>query len=192
MHIGVDLDAVLADLITPLIQYHNRVYQTNHRLSDHTVYDLSVLWGCSGQETLKRLHDFYVSPDFLAVKPLPGAKTGIAYLSSKHKLSLITSRPHSISALTNAWISQHFPNRFSAIHHTNWVAKNPREPRQKKSAVGQALGIDAMIEDALEFALDLSTANIRVFLMDMPWNQTNRLPKNIVRIRHWKEIGKYL
>jgi len=49
-----------------------------------------------------------------------------------------------------------------------------------------------IIEDALEFALDCASNNIRVILMNMPWNQTKTLPKNVTRIYNWKEIKEYL
>lgn len=192
MHIGVDLDSVLADIMTPLFGYHNRVYKTNHRINQSRDYNLSILWNCSAKETLKRIHDFYDSTDFLTSKPIPGAKQGIKYLSKKYRLSVVTSRPHSISTITKNWIDTYFPKLFQTIHATNWVAKNQNEPRQKKSEVCQRLGIDLIIEDALEFALDCAANNIRVILMNMPWNQTKTLPKNITRIYHWKEIGKYL
>jgi len=192
MYIGVDLDSVLADIAKPLFSYHNRVYKTNHRINQHRVYDLSVLWDCSKEEALSRIHDFYASPDFLTTKSIPGAEQGIKYLSINHQLRVITSRPNSISTLTKNWIDQYFPNRFRAIHETNWVAKNQDEPRQKKSVVCHQLGIDVIIEDALEFALDCASNNIRVILMNMPWNQTKTLPKNVTRIYNWKEIKEYL
>lgn len=192
MHIGVDLDSVLADLMTPILGYHNRVYKTNHHIDQHRVYSLSILWNCSNEETLKRIHDFYASSDFLTTKPIPGAKKGIKYLSGKHQLSIITSRPHSISNLTKNWVDKHFPKRFQTIHETNWVAKNQAEPRQKKSDVCKHLGIEVIIEDALEFAFDCASNNIRVILMNMPWNQTKVLPKNITRMYNWKEVTNLL
>ena len=50
------------------------------------------------------------------------------------------------------------------------------------------LGISLFIEDHLDFAYDCASLDIKILLMNMPWNQTKKLPENIIRVYSWKEI----
>jgi len=191
MHIGVDLDSVLADTMMPLIKWHNDVYKTNFVFSDYTDYNLSLIWNCSPKEVVKKMFIFYQSPHFKFSLPIKGAKQAISYLLKKHRLTLITARPYDIETHSKEWLKKHFPNKFKAIHHTNWVIDHGKVI-SKKSEICIKTGVEVMIEDGLEFANDCASAGIKVILLDMPWNQTQILHKNIKRVYSWKEIKKIL
>lgn len=191
MHIGVDIDSVIAEIVHPLFQFHNDVYYTRVKKHQHTRYDLSPTWQVSQEEVLKRVYEFYASPYFDLVKPVKGAKKGIQYLSKRHKLSAITSRPYHIEQKTIRWLDMHFPKQFSAIRHTNWFS-SPNAPKKKKSEICLEIEIELLIDDHLDFAYDVASIGIPVLLFNQPWNQTNTLPKGIRRVHSWKEIIKLL
>jgi uncharacterized HAD superfamily protein len=48
-----------------------------------------------------------------------------------------------------------------------------------------------MIEDNLEYSIDLANNDIKVFLIDRPWNQkyNSEIHKNITKIYSWNEIN---
>jgi len=185
MLIGIDLDSVVADIMPPLIDYHNKNYGTSLVLSDYKVFELGVTWRCSREEVLSRAFNFYRSSWFDTVKPVKGAIEGIEYLSRNCELHIITSRPNIIKEKTDKWIFKYFPKKFKTIHHTNQFSK---KGGKNKSEICQSLGIKMIIEDSLAFAHDCSSSDIKVLLMDMPWNQSKTLPKNITRVYGWKDI----
>lgn len=191
MKIGVDLDSVLADIMPPLIDFHNTHYGTKSKLEDHVVYDLTTVWKCTKEEVIERLFKFYDSPHMDMTKPIKGAQEGIDYLKSKHTLILITSRPHSIESKTIDWLDLHFPKSFNDVYHTNQVSRKG-SVHKKKSQVCKEIGTQTMIEDCLEYALDVSQTGIPVYLFDSVWNQNVHLPSNITRFYEWKEIKSHL
>ena len=174
MKIGIDLDSVVADIMTPLIDFHNQKYQTNTKLSDHTTFSIEKIWKCTEAESIDRIHEFYQSSFVNKIKPVPGSLDGIKFLSNTHEI-------------TNRWIDQYFPNIFKTINHTNQSGKIGGK-KIKKSEVAEKLKINLFIDDHLDFAYDCASLGIKILLMDMPWNQIKKLPKNIVRVSSWKEI----
>ena len=187
MKIGIDMDAVVADMMTPLIDFCNIKYNTKTKLSDHNTYAIETIWNCTEEEAIERCFEFFRSDSMNLIKPIKGAIEGVELLSNSHELHIITSRPDFINENTNKWIEKHFPNKFKTINQTNQFSKKGSLKR-KKSDICKELGVDLMIEDHLEYALDCASLNIKILLMDMPWNQTNILPKNIVRVYSWNEI----
>lgn len=193
MTIGVDLDSVLAEIVTPLSLYHNDAFGTTMKPKDYVEYDLTKLWGCTIPESIERVYEFYRSSYIDGIKPIRGAKGAIRYLKEKnHELIVVTARPRFTDWVTKQWIEKHFPGRFQAIHHTNQYS-HAHETRVKKSEVCKKLGVEVFFEDHIVYAEDCASENIRVFLLTMPWNRNARnLHKNITRIFAWNEIEKYL
>lgn len=187
MHIGVDMDSVIAEIVNPLIRFHNDVYKTKNKPSDHVMFDLSPIWGCDLDETINRIDEFYRSKYFDLIKPIPGARQAISRLSKNHDLSLITARPYWLETKSIIWLNCYFPNRFKHIHHTN-LAHKKSSPHKKKSEVCLDNGVEIMIEDHLEYASDIASVGIPVLLFNQPWNQTKNLPKGVERVYSWKEI----
>lgn len=189
MKIGVDLDAVLGDIMTPLTDFHNRKYGTKHKLEDNTNYDLSLIWGCSKDEVVSRVYEFYFSPQLEQILPIEGAIDGVKKLAEEHELHVITSRPYVIDKPTRKWINKHFPNQFRSIFHTNQMSKSGT-PRKKKSEACKQLGIELIIDDHTDFVFDCVSIGIKAFLFDAPWNQAAKKNINVVRVKSWKEIVK--
>ena len=71
--IGFDLDDVLLDFNNAFCLYHNRIYDTNICRSDLTVFEYDNILNCSKKETIKRVVDFYTTPDHLNSVPVAGA-----------------------------------------------------------------------------------------------------------------------
>lgn len=191
MYIGVDIDSVIAETVPHLLRFFNKIYGTNFNKRKHTSYYFASLFNISLEEVLNELHAFYDSRNFNLVKPVRGSQKGIEYLSKKHQLSAITSRPSHIEKKTLQWLDTYFPKQFLTVHHTNQVS-HANEPKKKKSEICQELGIELLIDDHLDFAIDVASVGIPVLLFNQPWNQTNKLPKGIQRVRSWKEIREML
>lgn len=193
MRIGVDIDGVLADMVTPLDVYHNKKYGTNVSLRDHSTYNLGTVWGCSFKESMDRCFEFYFSDAFHTTKPIYGSKLGINRLAHKHDLFIITSRPHDLEERSNAWIHKHFPNKFKGAFHTNQIAAYKGQSSKKKSAICKEQGITTVIEDHIDYANDCASENIRTILFTAPWNKKiKELHPLITRVHSWNEIPSLL
>jgi uncharacterized HAD superfamily protein len=184
--IAIDIDDVLADLSHPLVAFHNETYGTSLTRDDHRDYNLASVWGGTTQESYEKMMEFFASPYFAAVRPVPGAVEGVRVLRDLgHDLVVITSRPEGIMEKTSGWIETFFPRAFRdilfATHYYN-------RDQNKKAGLCTSLGVDLMLEDCLEIALECASAGIRVLLYNAPWNQAARLPGGIRRVFNWDEI----
>ena len=189
--LALDLDSVLADIMNPLIEFHNKNYGTKNALKEHTNFDLTVTWSCSKEEVLKRVYEFYFSDEFLRLKPLKGAQNAAKYLAKKYKLAVITSRPHIVTERTDNWVNEHFSDLISDIVHTNQFSAD-HEVKITKSKVCKRIGADTIIEDAIHFATECAENGIKVYLIDQPWNKEVSLHKNITRFHSWSDIKSFL
>ena len=186
MIIGVDIDDVLADLGQFLVSFHNDTYGTSLTRDDHTDYSLYRIWDVTPEEAIKRVREFFESACFDDVTPMEGAVEGVSRLKAGgHEMVVITSRPSYISGKTMAWIEKYFPDCFNGVYFAgHYVTKD----NVKKTSFCTGLGVDVMLEDCLQIALELATAKISVFLLDAPWNQSGGLPAEITRVYSWKEM----
>jgi len=190
MDIGIDLDSVIADIMPQLLTFFNKEYKTKFKLADIKQYDFFPLWKISHEECLKQFMIFYKSNYFLEIKPVANSIEGISYLSKKHKLHVITSRPASTEKRTLIWLEQFFPNKFRSVYYTNQVSITGK--KMKKSEVCLKLGVSAIFEDHLDYAYDCNSAGVKVYLINMPWNKNIKLPKEMTRFYNWKEIKNLL
>ena len=188
MRIGVDLDDVVIDLQNAIVSFHNERYGTAFTRNDHRTFNLWEVWGCSREEAVGRIYEFFQSDWFFNVPPMMHAETGLHALAARgHELYAITDRTNDVVEETKKWIAQHFPETFQEIHFANHFTKSG--PARKKSEICRELGITTLIDDSKDNAIDCAAAGIRVLLLDQPWNQ-GELPAGVERVFSWDEIVK--
>jgi 5'(3')-deoxyribonucleotidase len=187
MRIGVDLDEVLAQAVPNVIMWHNKYYGTNHDVMDKPPsYGMFNIWGGSPKEAKDKILIWCNSPEISNADIVFGAVAGINGLKINNDLIVITARPKSADARTEAWLNKHFPNIFkSIIHNEDWNGSGVFGP--KVSACKRAQ-IDVLIDDSIETARNCAAAGIPVLLFDYPWNQSDDLPENVTRVKTWEEI----
>ena len=186
MLVACDLDEVLADLIPPLIHYHNTMYGTNLSKDKVHRYNLWEVWGGTKEEAINKVHDFYLTEDFKNILPVPDSQKAISVLSKKNELIIITSRPTHLYDNTISWVEKHFPNLFSEVYLTNQWSKS--NPGKSKSEVCTDLGVNLLIEDSFDHAKECAQSGVKILLMDRPWNQEQNLPQGITRVKSWEEV----
>ena len=190
---GIDVDETLLALLPSLIQFNNEVHGTKIRLEDFTSYVLYPVMCRNLEETTKRLHQFYNTPYFQDIQPVPGASEGVARLRKNGTLHAITSREKIITLETKTQIKTIFsPASFLTLNFTNNHTLE-QNTGITKPEVCRKLKIDIMIEDCLEHALDCSKVVGFVYLLDLNheyvWNHTDKpLPGNVKRVYSWDEI----
>lgn len=190
MLIGVDLDDVLADHISVLVAFHNDTYGTALSAGDFSTFRLWETWGGTREEAVAKVHRFYTTGYFRRTQPVPEAVQSIEVLSRNHELTVITGRTESVIEPTLRWIDEHFSGKFTGVHFTNHYALSGR-PERAKSAICQELGVQLLIEDALDHAMGCVQLGVPVLLFDRPWNRAGipgELERNVTRVFSWQEI----
>ncbi len=188
MNIGIDLDEVLADFLPALIEYHNDTYGTSLAREQFGSYRFWETWGGTREEAIQKVYDFHKTPYFENMKPIFGSQEAVKILKQKNNLAIITSRQDDISEATKRWITKHFPNTFSEIYFANHYSQNGISKTKKQ--ICDHAGIEVLIEDSQEYALECLDPKRRIVLINCPWNKDYKLPQEIYRVDSWKEIIK--
>jgi 5'(3')-deoxyribonucleotidase len=189
MKIGIDIDEVIADFLSGMIDYHNKNYGTNLKPEDFKSYDFWHVWGGSKEDTIAKVFEFYESDVFKNLNPIDDSISAVNQLMSDFEIAIITARPEHISKYTEQWLEKHFSNKIE-IHHTTDFYKNSGKPK-KKSDVCKENGIDVFIDDSLRYALDCFSDKTKVLLFgNYPWNQCDKLSEGIVRAHTWDDVLK--
>ena len=129
------------------------------------------------------------------MQPLPYSVEGVNYLKKFHKLYNTTSRPNEIIKETYEQIEKYYTDSFSGIFFSSNNYAGWKNCGKTKAEICLEIGASLMIEDSLEYALECAEREVKVFLLDAPWNQ-NGEHKNIRRIygypNYWREIFEIL
>ena len=187
MKVAFDLDEVLADFNSKLLQFHNENYGTNFAVSDLHSYNLWETWGGTREQAIQKVFRFYESPYFENIKPFDEAIGIIEKLSKNNELVIITSRPTQLESVTTDWVHIFFPQKFSKILLTHHYSNDGKIGKEKDEVCSQE-SIDVIVEDSLEWAQKCSRRNVKAILLDRPWNQTGPANENIIRVEHLNEI----
>lgn len=241
--IAVDLDQTLAHTLEALVAWHNETYDTHLTVSDFDTYDYSKVWGGSREEACLKIREFYESRHFENIQPINDFALEALKMLKKRKFNLviITSRQQFIAEETKKFVDKHYPGKlmnmckrkrthtltrgantkgiFESIYFCNLGLSDAEQLEyvsKPKSAICQEIGVDVLIDDGLEHALDCAALDIEVLLYDRGgqyrWNHTRTkrkatltsmsrqlyhghhhapLPSNVTRVTSWKEIIAY-
>jgi 5'(3')-deoxyribonucleotidase len=188
--IAVDIDDVLVPHVEDLIAWHNREYGTQMIIDLYHSRDPKD-WGAANiEEAIKRVQRFFTTPDFLEARPIDEASDALQQLSETYNLIVITARDNIIEGVTKSWLDRHFPEIFKESHFT--ARFNLEGGSKAKSAVALSAKAKYLIDDTLENALDAASVGLEVLLFgEYPWNQLDKLPENVTRIKNWQEVLEY-
>ncbi|KAI8984604.1 hypothetical protein BDF20DRAFT_398638 [Mycotypha africana] len=185
--IGVDLDQTLAQTLESLVQWHNDTYSTKLKVSDFHTYDYWKVWGGTREETCMKLREFYDSPYFDQIQPVRDfALEALKMLKKRHfSLVIITSRQQFIAEKTKKFVDRHYSGIFDSIYFCNLGLSDAEQldyVSKPKSAICQEVGVDVLIDDCLEHAVECSTLGIDILLYDKQgkyiWNHEDVFNKN--------------
>jgi uncharacterized HAD superfamily protein len=187
MKIGIDLDDTLSDSRLNMIEFHNKIYGTNFKIEDIKKYNFWENWGGTLETTIDELEKFHKTDYAKNIRPIKDAKEILEKLKKNNELYIITARSNDLKKETEEWVEKYFPDIFSKIYFTNEYSHGGIKETKKNTC--DNLDIDIFIEDNLDFALECAEPSRKVFLIDRPWNQTDKLPSNVNRVYSWKEIN---
>ena len=116
------------------------------------------------------------------MKPDPWSVLSLKTIAIIDDLWSITSRRDNSKKHTFEVINRDYQKVFIEIFFSDHCADGSEYIR-KKIDICRELMLDLMIEDCLEYAIEIAPVVRRVYLLDKPWNQCKRLPNKIIRIR---------
>ena len=187
--IAVDIDDVLIATSSYVVEFYNNTYGTHIGLEEMYSENLKR-WGVSDRATsIARVEQYLGTEEFQCLPPLKSTLASVGRLSQKHRLHIVTGRSTIIETATRDTINKHFPDIFQSVVFTNLYNQKVRN----KAEVCQEICADLLIEDHLGHALPVAGAGITVLLFgNYPWNQTDKLPANVHRVKNWHEAEEFI
>lgn len=185
MKIGVDLDEVIVEFSKGYFEFYNSKYKTNFQFKDIFSYNLWEVLGISREESFKLADEFYDSEDFDEVELVKDSKESIVKLADTHELFIVTARPIRIREKTDYFFNKNFPNLPYRIIYSGDLFS---EQGSRKSDICANLGIEFLVEDNLNYALESAEKGVKVLLLNKPWNKDGKMHEDVVRVDNWKGI----
>ena len=187
--VAVDIDDVIYPLVPSLIEYLGTKHQVRLSEQDFKEYDLRKVWG-GGPIEAAEIFEGYKESSGVHVAPINGAREALHALSKNYQVIILTSRDISNHERTNSWITHHFPEIFEDVHLLG--NKQDSEAFREKADVCKELGVYCLIDDNLRHVLETSALGIKTILFGYyPWNQSDKLPAGVVRVKNWQEVLEY-
>ncbi len=185
--LGLDLDDVLMDFNRSLADWHNAHHGTSYCREDIVSYQLSELWGTTRDESVRRICEFYHSPEHAVARCMSGAEFVLPELEEQYEVVVISARPERARGETLAWLEGHFPTLVDKLHLTN---RFDMGPELLKSEICKRLGVETFVDDAPMHHEDVSRVVTTSLLFEAPWNREYALglPQN-QRVRSWHDLG---
>jgi uncharacterized HAD superfamily protein len=189
MMVGLDIDGVVADFITPFLQLLaertgsgpiDPASITDPNFMQHPFLTQEIIFQCMEAASY--------DPEFWrALEPLPSKSQWqtLEQISAEHQVAFITHRwvrdTYDIHQITCDWLRRHGLTR-PVVFFT----------QEKKSALIRELGIELFVDDRHENCEDVATeTNAIVFMPNRPYNQAFSHPK-VQRIHELDELWEYL
>lgn len=178
----LDIDGVLADLVSPLIQ-RGLPIPLDYGFSNYTAEERLLV------------RDLIHDPAFLSsLEPLSGAEEGLyRILNTGAEIAFLTSRPQIAERETRSWIVRNFPlvpwfeediPLYFSQDKGEWISRNASYWREPVFVV----------EDAPHQAVSAVSAGARVvYLVDHPYNRTlTAYPSGLLRVASLEEASVHL
>lgn len=189
--IAVDLDEVLSETIDQVLEVNN--YEINgikivkEDVSSYYFHEIERL-NLGIEDDVKIFDKLWLSEKKREVKPVEWALEKLNGLKSEwYKFIIITARREEFREYTEKRVEQNYPWIFDEIIFTNHYTENA----VPKSEICKQKWIEIMIEDNLDYAIDMASIGVKIYLINKPWNKQYdpEIHKWIKKVNGWSEIN---
>lgn len=188
--IAVDLDEVLSETIDGVLAVNN--YEINGtKIKKENIRNYNLHWNeelkLNKDDDLKIFDKLWNSDKKREVKPVEWALEKLNELKSEwYKFIIITARREKLRDYSTEWIEKNYPWIFDEVIFTNYSTEN----EIVKSEICKQKWVEIMIEDNLDYAIDMANIGVKIFLIDKPWNKhyNPETHKWIIKVNGWNEI----
>jgi len=190
--IAVDVDDTLVPHFQDLIDWYNHRHGTNLDLLDyHSEAEHIENWGTTSfEEAVRRVHQFYETPEFLNAKPHEQAVEVLQALSTRFDLVVVTARDTVIEKATQQLLQEHFSDLFGQVHFTAMYSLEGKA--RTKAEVCVEIGAKYLIDDALTHCRAVAAVGVEAVLYgDYPWSEASELPPGVTRCLDWPAVQEY-
>ena len=191
MKIGFDLDDVLVDFVPSFLEFFNRTSQFKFTKEMIHCYDMTIPLGISHKAFDEVINEFYKSEKFGNLTPQIGALEYLPAIKMDNELVIVTGRPKRVEDITFELVNKYFSEFFSGVYlsHQEGISKTAIV----KGEHCKKLGLNLLVEDCLEYAVECSKNGTKALLLDAPWNECDKefeKKHNLTRVYNWEDIAK--
>ncbi len=106
---------------------------------------------------------------------------------------MLTTRRESINQLTKEWLDKYYPEIFSDYIFSGFFDVHNKESiNMTKGELAKNINADFLIDDQLKHVQSAASMGIKGLLFgDYTWNKIDKLPKNVTRVKDWKEVDQF-
>ena len=177
MKIGIDIDGVISDFVTPFSKVVKKEYDADLEYCDILQHDLYKVLGLKENETLKLIKKTF---DY-KLGFQQGAIDGVNKLFSDHEIILITARDSKFEKITRDWLQNN-----NVQYHDIIFVKDGEKCQENKHC------FDVIIDDHLEEIVNCIGKITHILVYDHPWNQSLNVTDSFHRVFNWKDILDHL
>lgn len=184
LHIGVDIDNVIADTAKVILAAYNNRFTLNlayEELTDfYFVKDQGEVNGHAFVSEMFHTHELHRK-----ITPYPGAREMLSlFHSAGHSIHYITARPHTVKDITIRWLKRHgflFPDATLDLIHSSKFGHDT----EYKLRMAAEYRLDVMMEDNHDIANNLS---MMTYLFNRPWNMKKYVKSTVIRVDDWIQL----
>lgn len=187
----VDLDEVLAETVDEVLKYHNYMVKGQpifrNDISDYYISNIPK-YNLIKEDAITFFGNVLTSPARENILPVQWAKEKLQEFKKQWRsIVVVTARREEISEYTKHWLDRFYPWLIDDVLFANHFSAN----EIPKSTLCKHHWIEIMIEDNLDFAIELAKFWITVFLLDKPWNSNYNKSQHlwVQKVSNWSEIS---
>ena len=187
--IAVDIDEVLFPFTPEFLAKHNATHGVSIEQSDlNTYYFIEELYELGENEDPEDIIENFLHEAYEGnIGPYNGAIEAIQKLKQNFTLEIITARRPTMQTITEKWLNKHFPEVFKGVHFPR-----KRSAQTTKVEICKEIGAKYLIDDHPANFEGMLEAGITLLLFgEYPWNNTDKLPKNVTRVKDWQAVELY-
>ncbi|MFX1401882.1 MAG: hypothetical protein ACFE8V_11645 [Promethearchaeota archaeon] len=181
MHVSVDIDGVLLDIMVTYCEIFNKLYNTNYEKQDVKNWEFFRDWNITEKEAFEIFYKVYENSTLIPFID-EDAPPILRELNLKHKIYIVTARQAKFKIPTLEKLRIHGIKK--NIHYEELLFLEPRPYDVKLQHK-----FDIYIDDSPNLATSIMKLKDRILLLyDQPWNQTIECNGNVFRVYNWKDI----